>query len=292
MTAFPYRIALGSYAYRYAVGYAGFTPPTPMDALALLKAAHQLGYQGIQLGENLNFAEYSDDQLLCIKEQAADLGLFVEVGMKELDRDSIRRHLKITTLLESSLLRIVIGDDYTWQNTGEDRQRAIEILCEALPECREKGVTIGIENRFDLYSDDLVHIIEEVNDHKLRLILDTSNGVGFIEHPLLTLEKFAPYLVSLHLKDFIMVKVEAEYRMRGTPLGEGWLDIPHILTTATQSNPNLSIVLEMTVSRQPDQSLAEILAWEQGVIEKSTEYLKRTLLNPQAHTRQFLNPPC
>ena len=50
-----------------------------------------------------------------------------------------------------------------------------------------------------------------------------------------------------------------------------------LVTGAVAANPELSIVLEMTVGRQPDQSVAETVAWEQSVIEQSTQVLQAIL---------------
>jgi sugar phosphate isomerase/epimerase len=277
MSALAYRTALGSYAYRYAVGFDGFTPDGPMDSAAFLRAAHELGFAGVQLCENLHFDGLSDADLDDLKRLAHELGLFVEVGMKEMNASSLRRHIDLATRLGSRLVRVVLGDDYSWQRADTDRERAIAVLRDALPICHARDLTIGLENRFDLYSTDLVRIVETIADDRLKLILDTTNGIGFVEHPATTLAIFGPHLISLHVKDVILCKVESQYRMQGTVLGEGWLDVPTLVAEAVAANPELSIVLEMTIGRQPEQSAAETVAWEQSAIEHSTQVLQSIL---------------
>jgi len=277
MTGTTLRTALGSYAFRYAIGFDGFQPPHSMTPLDFLGVARNLGFKGVQLCENLRFADGDERELAAIRGRARELDLFVEVGMKELSLESITRHIAIADRVDSGLLRIVIGDDYSWRRAEEDRRRVVDILQAVLPECRERGITIGLENRFDLRSRDLVRIVEEIADGNLGLIFDTTNGIGFIEHPLDTLQKFLPCLLSLHLKDFVMEKIEAEYRMRGVPLGEGWLDVECVLKTALEANPDLSVVLEMTVQRAPGQSMDEVLEWERDCVERSAAFLRRSL---------------
>ena len=43
-------IGLGSYAYRYSIGFPGFVPEKPMTVQDLLQEAHLLGFNTVQLG--------------------------------------------------------------------------------------------------------------------------------------------------------------------------------------------------------------------------------------------------
>jgi sugar phosphate isomerase/epimerase len=286
----PPGIGIGSFAFRYAIGSGDFHPPNPMTVLDFLSEAHCLGFGGVQLCENLGFSDFGDDKLLAIKEKAQELGLFIELGMRHLTWENISRHLKMAELLSARFLRIVLGSKKPFPEHSPEalQAQAVRILREALPSCRERDVTIGIENHFDLPSKYLVRIIEEIDDRRVGLILDTTNCFGFIERPEATLQAFRPYLLSIHLKDFIIRKVEAGFLMTGTVLGEGWLDVENILKSALNSNPNLSIIMEMTIRRDSEQTMEETLVWEKRAIQKSIDYLRQTLMSLSAGDEEAL----
>ena len=271
------RIGLGSFAYRYAVGCEGFRPSQPMSTLDFLAAAHRMGFESVQLCENLNYAKLSPDELLRVNEKAAQLGLFVELGMRDLTLENISYHLDLAELLSSSFLRVVLGKN---RPTPEENPKAlidlsIQTLKAVLPRCQRQGVLIGIENHFDLCTNDLLTIVQAVNDPRVGMILDTTNCLGFVERPEETLKALSPYLLSIHLKDYLLKKVEAGYLITGTVLGEGWLDAAGLLQQLCNlPRPLLSIVIELTIRRGEQQTPEVVLTSEQAAIEKSLAFLR------------------
>ncbi len=271
------RIGLGSFAYRYAIGCEGFRPLQPMTAVAFLEAAHKMGFEGVQLCENLNYAKLSRDELLKVKEKAAELNLFIELGMRDLTMENILFHLDMAELLSASFLRIVLGKNRPVPEEEPQKliDSSIQILKAVLPRCRQQGVTIGLENHFDLRTPDLVRVVQAVNDPQVGMILDTTNCLGFVERPEETLQALTPYLLSVHLKDYMIKKVEAGYLITGTALGEGSLDTAGMIKQLFNLPHGLvSIVIELTVRRGEQQTPEEVLTSEQAAIERSLAYLR------------------
>lgn len=269
------RLGIGSFAFRYAIGFNGFTPPEPMTVIDFLVEARRLGFEGVQLCENLRFSHCSRDELITIKEKAQELGLFIEIGMRNITEENLSKHLNIAEILSSRFLRVVLGAEFKpEENPAILEEKTIKRLQNILPHCKQAGIEIGIENHFDLPIDSLVRIAETLNDEHVGLILDTTNCLGFIEQPKKTLQIFQPYLRSIHLKDYTVSKVEAGYLITGAPLGEGWLHPEELLQEALQHNPDISIILEMTIRRREGQKVEDIITWEKDAIEKSAKYLK------------------
>ena len=273
------RVGIGSFAFRYAIGRGEFQPPNPMTAMDFLSEAHQLGFGGVQLCENLGFSTLSDDDLLAVKSKADRLGLFIEVGMRHLTRENLFRHLDMAELLSSRFLRMVIGKQQPFPEADPEtlRTEATRILTEALPRLKEQDVTVGIENNFDLISERLVMIVKDINDEHVGMILDTTNCLGFTERPQETLQVFQPHILSVHIKDYVIHKVEAGFVMTGAPLGEGWLDIESFLKAILEFNEVHSIIMEMCMRREDQHTVEETLAWEREAIEKSASFLQKTL---------------
>ena len=101
-------IGIGSYAYRYAIGFNGFTPARPMNIFDFLTSAHQLGLNRVQLCENLAYADLPESTLREARDMARELNLAIEVGMRDLTREHLDTHLQIADLLDSRFLRCSI----------------------------------------------------------------------------------------------------------------------------------------------------------------------------------------
>ncbi len=272
-----FKLGIGSFAYRYAIGCRDFIPEKPMNTLDFLDEAARLGYQGVQLCENLNYVNLSEQELFQIRERAKRLGLFIELGMKGISMENCQKHLSIARVLSSKFLRIVLGDHQSLREDDDLQLRSIKALKALLPYLEEAEMSVGIENHFDLCTKELVEIVKEVNHSRVGLIFDTTNGLGFMERPEETFHLIQPYLLSMHLKDFVIKKVEAGYFITGTTLGRGQLATAELVNRALRNKPNLSIILEMTIRRDENKSQEEVLLWEKQSIEASTRFLKQSL---------------
>lgn len=272
-------IGIGSYAYRYAIGFQNFTPQTPMTIFDFLSDTQRLGLDRVQLCENLSYADFPASTLCEVKAMADELGLSIEVGMRDLTQENLDKHLEIADLLSSRFLRVVLGENraYKDDNPHALTQRTISVLEGALNDLRRSGTVVGIENHFDVATEYLVKIAETIADEHIGLIFDTTNCLGFIIRPEEALKMIGPYLVSVHVKDYVVHKVEAGYLIRGAILGEGWLPLEDILRSVLSYNPAVSLILEMTIRREPEQGIEEVIAWEKQAIQHSVKVLRDRL---------------
>jgi sugar phosphate isomerase/epimerase len=265
----PPRIGIGSFAYRYAIGFKDFYPDKPMSVADFLAGAARDGWAGVQLCDNLGYANLSNSELAVVAAQAKRLQLFVEIGLNGLSEQSLGRHLDIAERFGSELLRVVVGEA-----TAEETLR---ILRAALPRLRLQGITVGLENHFDLRMEQLLGIVEQIGDEHVGIIFDTTNGLGFLEKPQEEIEKAQSYLVSMHIKDYTIRKVEAGYFVTGTVLGKGLLDVPAVLRCAAGA-PNLrSLILEMTLKRDETAPVDAVIRHEQVAVLESRDYLFQEL---------------
>lgn len=273
------RVGIGSYAYRYAVGFPGFTPSKPMSILDFVDAAHSLGAGGVQLCENLSYADLPEADLSAVRTFCDENEMFIEIGMRDCTTENIEKHLKIARLMGSDLIRLVLGAPSNTPEPDPDEleERSIRVLKDLVPILDSDGIRIAVENHFDLRTERLVRIIERVDSDAVGFVLDTTNGIGFVEKPEQTLEALLPRLLSVHLKDYTMEKVEAGYAMRGCALGDGWLDYQGTLERVLSSRPDVSIILELTARRKDDRSLQETIRGEAELIRTSFKIMTRTV---------------
>jgi sugar phosphate isomerase/epimerase len=157
-------------------------------------------------------------------------------------------------------------------------EEALKILRSALPRLRSQGTTVGLENHFDLTMDQLLGIVRDLGSEKVGIIFDTTNGPGFLEKPQEAIVKAQPYLVSMHIKDYTIRRVEAGYFVTGAVLGRGMLDVPAVLRCAAANAPNLrSIILEMSVKRDETAPVDAVIHREEAAVLESRDYLVQEL---------------
>jgi sugar phosphate isomerase/epimerase len=219
-----------------------------------------------------------DRELDELKVLARQRNIFLEVGTRGFDQDELCAYIEIAKRFDSPILRFV-----PW-NGGEAQSRLsidglMQFLQSLLPACQEYGITLALENHFDIPEDDLARIVLRMNHPNLGICLDTTNSTGLLQHPLKTVETLAPYAVSLHLKDFFVTKNGPKgYTITGCPLGTGWLDLPAVIRLVEEQPRRMNVLLELWVA--PADTPEEMVRKEQDWIEQSIAYAKG-LLSPR-----------
>ena len=268
----PDNIGLGSFAFRYAIGTKEFRPPHPMDAFSFMERAHHMGYRRIQLCENLNFRAYSNNDLRRLRDISNDLGIMVEVGLKKLDEENLSRHVEIARLVGATFIRAVSHDH---DNLSPQEQEQVvaavtKILKQWAPRLGDYGLSLGLENHFDVATRDLVRIVTELGSAAIGLVFDTTNSLGFLETPEDTLKNMLDFVLSVHLKDYKIQKGEAGYEILGTVLGEGSLNIPAVFSLLGNRASRIPIIIESAARRNFQDSPEQVLQWEEDIIQRNT----------------------
>ncbi|MDY7027874.1 MAG: sugar phosphate isomerase/epimerase family protein [Spirochaetota bacterium] len=270
------KIGIGSYAYRYNIGFDGFKSPLPMDLEAFINNAIELELQGVQLCENLSYSSYP---ISVLKRECGRLtrnGMFIELGMRDMSLENLRSHLELADVIGAGFIRVVAGKPSVFpENERESlKNQLLNVFDALLPDIRSLGIRIGLENHYDLPTQDLISIVRSIDDESIGLVFDTTNALGFIEKPEDTLRSVLPYLFSVHVKDYIVEKVEAGYLIRGAVLGEGLLDYRKLLSDVVEQKPDASIILEMTIRREDSMDEKQIVQWEHQKVVESVRVLK------------------
>ena len=231
---------LGSYAFRWSIGHRDRVPPQPMTAMAVLEAAHAAGLGVVQYADNLPLHGLPGSELDTLAAAARDRGMALEVGTVAFEAGNIRRYLAIARRLEADILRIALD--------AEDADTPLDDLAagfrDLLPEVRDAGCRIAIENHFDFPSRRLVDLLDRVPDPALGVCLDVANSICAGEWPMETVGLLAPRTINLHLKDYVIRPdpYGVGFRIQGCPLGEGRTDIDAVLD-ALDRRP-MSVILE------------------------------------------------
>lgn len=261
-----FKLGLSSFSFSWKIKH---DPAwTPRE---LLEVAKREKVPVLQFGDNMPLAALRDDELYLLAHEAEEAGIAIEVGMRGLFAEEVRRYLEICRLVKANFLRLVIDQGGFEPAEAE----VVELLREVAPNLEAHGVMMGIENHDRFRSRTLTRIIETVESPWLGICLDTANSIGAGEGMEETVRTLAPYTVNVHLKDFTIRRIPSQLGLavEGAVAGTGRLDIPWILKQIPRKE--ISVVLEQWPPQQPD--MEKTLELEERWVGESVQNLKKIL---------------
>jgi sugar phosphate isomerase/epimerase len=244
-----------------------------MNARGLIERAAALEVKLVQIADNFPLERCGEAELRDARAAAADLGIQLELGTRGIRADHMRRFLELCRFFQSSLLRVVI-DTATEQPSVDEIVASIRDLA---PEIEAAGVTLAIENHDRFEARTFAEIVERIGSDHVGICLDTVNSFGALEGPAVVIDTLAPYVVNLHVKDFVIHRHPSMmgFEITGAPAGQGRLDIPHLLEILRKRARNPNAILELWP--KPEKDIEATVAKERAWTADSIRYL-RTLI--------------
>jgi sugar phosphate isomerase/epimerase len=232
-------IGLSTYAFFWQHSSLAKHPLTLADMLQLTRD------QDVDVFQICDYAPllgYSAAEVRDLRALADDLGIRLELGTRGVLPDHLASFLDLAGTLGSSLVRSMI-------NTAEHRPSLAEaesLLRTALPAYEAAGVTIALETYEQVQSRDLVALVESVASSSLGICLDPANSVAALENPIDVIDRCAPYVANIHVKDFAFTRRGGwvGFTLEGVPLGTGLLDYDHLLEAVRPDERGINQIIE------------------------------------------------
>jgi sugar phosphate isomerase/epimerase len=258
LTAAPSKAPMGLVIHSYAFRSRKPAPPeyppvaTPLDFLA---EAARVGAAGVQT----NLAAKGSDPK-AVRDYAEAHGLFVEgsLGLPKTDSDAARfsAELEASKTAGAGVVRTVClsGRRYETFDSLEQFKKFADDSWQALrraePIAARHKVTLAVENHKDWRTDEMLGWLTKLSSEWVRACLDTGNSVALLEDPLATAEALAPFAATTHLKDMGVAEYADGFLLSEVPFGDGFLDLPKIVSVVRTANPRVRLNLEM-ITRDP-----------------------------------------
>ena len=232
-------LGLGTYAFFWQHSNRS---PAPLDLAAMLRRTHALGGEVFQICDYLPVLACSDSQLGDLKALAGDLGITLELGTKGISGEVLGPYLGLARSLGVKLVRGMV-------NTPEHRpslSEAQRLLEQALPAYESEGVTIALETYEQMSSRDLVSLVEAVGSENLGICLDPANCVAALENPIDVIDRCAPYVKNMHVKDFAFTRRGGwvGFTLEGTQLGSGLLAYDYMIKAVDPDTRGINRIIE------------------------------------------------
>lgn len=267
------QLGISSYTFTWAIGVPGHPPERPLTAIGLLERAAELGVSLVQVADNLPLEQASAAEVAAFQKRAAELQLTLELGTRGIDLDHLKNYLTFAQRLEAKLLRVVVDT----ASHHPDVDAVVNNLSRLAPNLEKARINLAIENHDRFSTHALVEIMERIHSPVVGICLDTVNSFGALEGPEVVLERLGPWVINLHLKDFVIFRAShlMGFTLEGRPAGEGQLDIPHVLAKLSTLGRRPNAILELWTP--PAENLAATIAKEAEWAARSLAYLRQLI---------------
>ena len=251
-------IGLSTYAFFWQISDRA---PEPLGLEELFSRTRELGAQVFQICDYPPLQTYSDARLGDLKKCAEDLGITLELGTKGIRPEHLANYLRMADLLGAKVIRSMV-------NAPDHRPTLSEaeaLLRASMPAYEASGVSLALETYEQLSSTDLVALVESVGSRRLGICLDPANCVANLEHPVAVIDRCAPYVANLHVKDFAFTRRGGwvGFTLEGVELGKGLLPYDYMIEKVDPEARGINQVVEHWLTWQEDYATTARLenAW-------------------------------
>jgi sugar phosphate isomerase/epimerase len=240
-------IGLSTYAFFWRTSTKVVAPLSLHD---MLTQTHELGCTVLQICDYPPVETLAPGELLDIHDAAADLGIQIELGTRGVDPAHLYRYLDIAEPLGVTLVRSMLHTATHKPSVDE----AVVLLKEAMRAFENQGVSVALETYEQVRTADLVQVVEAVGSDALGICLDPANCVAGLELPHDVVDRTAPYVKNMHIKDFTFARQPGwvGFTLAGCPLGDGLLDYEEMVTVVDPASRGINQIVEHWLPWQDD----------------------------------------
>lgn len=262
------RLGISTYSFPWAFGAPGGHSPFTWKDLLEFADKNKIGY--VQIADNYPLHALPEEELMELKNIAAGKNIGIQVGTRRLTMANLTTYIPIARLLNSPFVRVVIDD----ADHFPDVKEVTEVIRNLLPLLQESNVQLAIENHDRFPVKTLRGLIEDTDPNWVGICLDTTNSLGAGEGVREVVTHLAPYAINLHIKDFIIKRVDHKmgFQVSGCIAGSGSLDIPWLVKE--MSNHERCTTATLEVWSDPEATLEATRKKECEWVKKSIDYLK------------------
>lgn len=262
-------LGLGSYSFFWQQSNQN---PQALSLIDAFTQTAELGVQLFQICDYLPLEQMSTDQVEAAAKHAKNLGLEIELGTKGIEPARLAKFLDLAKVFDAKLIRSM---PYS-QESRPTQQEAIDILQTEIKAFEKAGVVLALETYEQISTQELVAIVSAVNSPNLGICLDPANVVASLENPQHCVELAAPYVKSIHAKDFAFTRQEGwvGFTYSGAVMGEGLHDYPHLLSVVKPRESGINEIVEHWLPWQG--SIEKTITAEKQWTKAALDYLRST----------------
>lgn len=247
-----------------------------MDILGFIDLAHEWGLDGVMINliqdYNLDpewgsLGSNDPEHLKRVREKLEQYHMYAELATKRVDYEHLLSVIQVADALGADIIRtyipITLGSSEERKTGGEGKydlgkvrldfdpavfDEAAVSLKRLIPVLKKYRIRLALENHEYETSDELVKVMEQVNSPWIGLHYDFGNAMMVWEEPVRAAEQMAPYTITTHFKDHIVIPCpddKYKYVVCGVPAGRGNIDLKECLKVLLEQSQITRLNVEM-----------------------------------------------
>lgn len=250
----PLRCGLGLVT--YCLNLQTKAVPALREPTGFLDECRRRGAAGMQFPLGIR----DESEMRKLRAAADHDGLVIEAIVNlpadEAALDRFERELTTARAAGAAVARIVMlpGRRYEQFKTRVAFEEACDAGWKALqraePVAARLGVKLAVENHKDHLIVEKLDVLKRLASEHVGLCLDVANNLALCEDPMEVIRAFAPWTLTVHLKDHAVRPCEDGFELADVALGDGILDLPAMVAAIRSARPAARFFLE-TITRDP-----------------------------------------
>lgn len=247
-----------------------------MDIFGFIETAHEFGLEGVMINliKDYNLdpewgtLESNDPEHLAkVRSLIEKYNMYVEFATKGIEYDHLVKVIKAADAVGADIIRTYIPITL---NAKEDRKnggeglydlgkirldfdpavfdQAVVTLQKIIPILKKYRIKLALENHEYETSEELVKVVKAVNSPWIGLHYDFGNSMMAWEEPEIAAENMAPYTLTTHFKDHIVIPCPDDqygYVVCGIPAGQGNINLKRCLEIILDNSAVTRLNVEM-----------------------------------------------
>lgn len=235
---------------------------TSAEHLAAVKANAEK--HGLDLELNISFNAPSDPRVNATIEEALEAGHAVGAKLVKFSTDVAHPH--------------PISHACMCPEAMEQIAKIVMDFKRNIPTIEKYGMKIAIENHCDLFSDEVIYMVEQLHHPLIGACCDTINSLVMAEGIEACVRKMAPYSYCVHFCDNRIFADPDGTHSLGCAIGDGDVDVAEIMKILREQAPpeldTIDLEIELPLS---GYSIEEGRRLEIDEMRKSVKFMKEKL---------------
>jgi sugar phosphate isomerase/epimerase len=255
----PAKVAMGLVIHSFAIRSTRPLEPrfaSISDPLAFVEHAAALKAAGVQTRIGVRTPEYLVQLRNAVEQREMYLEGIIALPKGKVDVDRFESEVSSARAAGVTVLRTVClnGRRYEVFERAEQfrefSEQSWHSLVLAEPVVARHKVRLAVENHKDWRIDEMIAWLKRLSSEYVGVTLDTGNSIALLEDPHAVVEAFAPWTMTTHFKDMAVAEYDDGFLLSEVPLGDGFLDLPRIVSVLKRRRPEVRFNLEM-ITRDP-----------------------------------------
>ncbi|HVT49675.1 MAG TPA: sugar phosphate isomerase/epimerase family protein [Vicinamibacterales bacterium] len=249
-----FRVGLNPYGLTYTVGLQGWgTPranPNAVGADGFIDIARAVGARCLELDSRW-LLPLDATALSALRDRIASLGCAViySQGLTGEPGETLAGAVRVSRAIGAELIRLHLSPVLEgaraargsgWRDIVEHARRTL--VAEA-PRAADAGLDIAIEDHQDFGSEELLGLATNAGPN-VGIVLDTGNPFAVGEDPIAFVDRAAPRVRHVHLKDYRAQFTAEGYRLVRCPIGDGSAPLAEMATILAPHHASLTASIE------------------------------------------------